>query len=178
MPRMKRSDKEDIVAQMADKLARSQIVIIAEYKGINVEKISDLRNRCRDKNVEVKVFKNRLVKLAMGQAELPIPDDLLTGQNLFSLGYDDPVAAAKALCAFAKDTEQLVIKGGLFEGRIIDPAVIAQLSKMPSFDEIMAKIVGGLKSPITKVVRNTKYPISYLTNTLKAIGDKEGRDAA
>ena len=72
----------------------------------------------------------------------------------------------------------MVIKGGVFEGKLIETAVIIQLSKLPSFDEIMAKIVGGLKSPITKLVRNTKYPSTYLTNTLKAIGEKDGQDAA
>jgi large subunit ribosomal protein L10 len=178
MPRMKRPQKEEIVAQMTEKVKSAQIVIIAEYKGVNVEKMSALRAMCHESSVETKVFKNRLMKLVLADSEFPIPDDLLTGQNLFTMGFDDPVAASKVLTAFAKDNEQLVIKGGLFEGKIVDASTILELSKMPSFDEIMAKIVGGLKSPISKVVRNTKYPITYLANTLKAIGEKGGEDAA
>jgi large subunit ribosomal protein L10 len=175
---MKRPEKEEIVAQMTEKVKSAQIVIIAEYKGVNVENMSILRAKCHESNVETKVFKNRLMKLALTNSELPIPDDLLIGQNLFTMGFDDPVAASKVLTAFAKDHEQLVIKGGVFEGKIVDAKTIEQLSKMPSFDEIMAKIVGSLKSPISNVVRNTKYPITYLTNTLKAVGEKGGEDAA
>jgi large subunit ribosomal protein L10 len=178
MPRMKLPDKKQIVTEMADRLAKTQIIIIAEYKGINVEDITDLRKKCREKGVEVKVFKNRLISRALSQAEQPVPEDLLTGQNLFTLGYDDPVAAARVMAAFAKNHEQLVIKGGVFDGEIVDSKTIVALSKMPSFEENMAKIIGALKSPINQIVRNMKYPSTYLTNTLKAIGEKEGETAA
>ncbi|GAB4310669.1 MAG: 50S ribosomal protein L10 [Candidatus Sumerlaeia bacterium] len=179
MPRLKRPQKVDAVAQMADKLTRTEIVIVAEYKGINVAEITTLRDKCREKKVEVKVFKNRLAKLALTQAQLPLPEGgMLTGQNLFLLGYDDPVAAAKIATDFAKANEKLVIKGGFFEGRVVDSGVVAQLALMPSFDQIMAQIIGGLKSPITQLVRNTRYPITYLARTLRAIGEKDGQQAA
>lgn len=179
MPRQKRPQKQDIVSQLAEKLAKAEIVIVAEFKGINVADITALRNKCREQKLEIKVYKNRLTKLALAQANLPVPgSEVLTGQNLVVIGYDDPVAAAKVLAAFAKTNEKLVIKGGVYESKSVDTGVINQLSQMPSFPEIMGKILGGLKSPASQLVRNTKYPISYLTLTLKAIGEKGGADAA
>jgi large subunit ribosomal protein L10 len=177
MPRLKRPQKEELVAEMAEKFKRAQVIVVAEYKGLTVAEMTELRRKCTEKDVEVKVYKNRLVKRGLVDADCESPDDILTGANLVGMGYDDPVTAAKVLAAFAKDHEHLQIKGGVFESKAVDAKVIDNLSKMASLEDLMASIIGSLQSPINQLVRNIDYPTSNLVLTLKAVSEKQG-DAA
>lgn len=145
---LNRAQKEALVEDLAGKLQRAQGVILTDFRGLNVAATTELRRRLRAQGVEYRVIKNTLIRRAAEKAGIEGLDPLLEGPTALAFGFDDPVVAAKELSRFAREYNQLQIKGGLLDGRIIGVKEVQQLADLPSREELLAKVMGGMQAPL------------------------------
>lgn len=174
---MARPEKEAAVAEIQEKISRSQSVILADYRGLNVQEATELRKQLREVGVEFKVAKNTLTKLAAKNAEIEGLDDFLQGPIALAFGYDDPVAPAKVLAKFAKDHKNLELKGGLLEGKVIDLNMVNSLAELPSREALLTQIAGLLQAPIRNLVNVLSAPLRNTVYVLEAVRKKQGGEA-
>lgn len=163
-----RADKVARVQELQDKFQRGQGIIFADYRGLNVKQTDELRKRLRAAGVEFKVIKNSLALRAGKEAGLDL-EPLLVGPTAVALGYDDPVAPAKILSDFAKETKLLEIKGGVVEGKLIDPEGVKALADLPSREQLLAMVAAGMQGPIRGMVVALGGIIRSLVYVLDAV---------
>lgn len=141
--------KKEVVAEIREKLERAQSLILVDYKGINVEQATELRNACRAAGVDYKVYKNNLVKRAAeGTAYESLANDLV-GPNAFAFGYDDPIKPAKVLKEVATKAKALELKSGVVEGTYFDIKGIQEIADLPSREVLIAKLLGSFNAPLS-----------------------------
>ena len=148
--------KQAVIDEIADKLSNAQSVVVAEYRGLTVDEVTELRRALRAENVELKVYKNKLALRATeacGKQEL---DEFLTGPNAIAFGHDDAVAPARVLAKFAKDHEALVIKAGIVEGKVLEVEEINEIAKLPGREGMYSMLLGMLQAPVSKFARVVK----------------------
>ncbi|GAP61691.1 large subunit ribosomal protein L10 [Ardenticatena maritima] len=169
-----RAKKEALVADLTERSQRAQAIIFTEYRGLTVAEMTDFRRQLREKapGSVYMVAKNTLLRLALSQAGLPVPEELLTGPTAVLFAEEDPAAAAKTLLAFAKDHELLKVKGGIVTGQIVDEAGIEALSKLPSREELLATLIATIQAPAQKLVMLLQAPQRDLILTLKAYAEQ------
>ena len=139
--------KEQVVAEIGEKFAKSSSSVVVEYRGLSVAEVTELRRSLRAEGVEYKVYKNTLSSRAAeanGFAELT---DTLVGPNAIAFG-EDAVAPARVLAKFAKTHNKLVIKGGIVEGKVVDADTIVELSKLPNREGMISMLLGCLQAPV------------------------------
>nr|WP_206153210.1 50S ribosomal protein L10 [Clostridium cadaveris] len=151
--------KQAKVEEIKEKLQKSQSVILASYQGLTVEEDTQLRKSLREAGVEYKVYKNTLVILAAKELGIEGLDEHLQGPISIAIGYDDVTAPARILNDFAKTHKKLELKAGLVQGEIYDADKVKQLANIPSKDILIAKLLGSIKSPLSK--------FAYLLNAIK-----------
>ncbi|HHT86255.1 MAG TPA: 50S ribosomal protein L10 [Clostridiales bacterium] len=140
------------VAEIAEKIRKAQSIVIFDYRGLTVSEVTELRSNMRKANVEYVVLKNSMVERAAQEAGLdPKINEMLKGPSAFAFGYDDPVAPAKILKEAVKKFKKCAIKGGVVDGVINDAASIEVLADMPSREQLIARMLGSLMGPITKL---------------------------
>jgi len=170
---MERSEKEVVVGSVREKFARMTSAVFLDFKGMNVESVSKLRDEFRKSGVEYRVVKNTLVRHAV--KEHPWADALsknLTGMTGVAWSFEDPSAAAKVVKAFRKDNQKLQIKAGLIEGTILSgEAVESQLATMPGKDELRAMLLATLQAPLQQFVQQLNAPLQNFVYVLKAKED-------
>lgn len=161
--------KQGVVSEISEKLQKSVSCVVVDYKGLTVEEITELRNKFRDAGVDYKVYKNTLVRRAAEQVgNMEQFDDVnLVGTNAIAFGYEDPVAPAKIVSEFAKTHPKLELKMGFVEGEFYDSEKLKELSEIPSREELIAKLLGSLKAPVSNFV--------YLLDAM--IKKQEGQEA-
>jgi len=150
---MDRVTKEEQVGELKDKLARTASVLLADYRGLDVPTVTDLRNQFRKAQCEYKVYKNTLVKLAIKGTSMEGMGKHLEGPTAIIFSWESPAAAAKVATKIAKDQEKFVLKGGFFEGQILDVKGVEGLATMPGKDELRAKLLATFMAPATDLVR-------------------------
>lgn len=176
---MDRSQKDQIVADLAECLAQAQTLILTDFKGLDVTRMSLLRRQVAAAGGEYQVVKNTLLRLAAKDTEAVKLSDLLTGNNALGTTTGDPVTLAKALVEFAKENQNLLIKGGLISGQVIDAAQIGRLATLPSREVLLSQLLGTLNNVPATFVRVLNAVISQLVYALAAIRDqKEQTEAA
>lgn len=142
--------KEEILKQLEDLFTNSKSIVFADYKGLSVKDMKDLRTKMRESEVTYKVAKKTLIKLAAEKAGFKdIPEEALKGQVGAAFGQSDEVAAAKTLYEFSKDNDNIKLLGALMEGRVLTKEETMELAKIPGKDELLAKLVGSMNSPIS-----------------------------
>jgi large subunit ribosomal protein L10 len=147
---MKRTEKDRIVAELSEKLQGAKALYYTDFTGLNVKRMTELRRRFRKAGVEYVVIKNTLALRAVNGSGLVA--DRLTGPTGVVIGAD-PVAAAKVLSDFAKEHEQKPeVKGGLLDGRRLDIGQVKQLASLPSREQMLAQLAGGLQAPLAGFV--------------------------
>jgi large subunit ribosomal protein L10 len=161
-----REQKEAIVDQIAEKLKNSSCTVIADYRGINVAQVTQLRKSLREAGVEFQVFKNSLSRLATAKADLSELTEHLTGPTVIAFSQGDVVAPAKILSDFAKKNEFLKVKAGVVEGKVVDANQIKALAELPSREGLLSMLLSVLQAP----VRNFALAV-------KAVADKQGEGA-
>ncbi len=166
MPSQKNQNQVDVIKE---KLSRAKSVAVVSYEGTSVNDQVKLRSDLREVGGEMVVTKNTLIDIAAGKGRLT---DSLTGMNALILSYEDAVSALKKLFAFHKDSEKLEIKQGLYEDKVLSPAEIEQLSKLPSKDELIATLISRLQGPEFGLVNVMKAGQRNLVQVLKAISEK------
>lgn len=167
------SQKKELVERLHQQLSNAEIVIIVDYKGLNVEKITQLRAEMRKQGVLIEVVKNTLLRRASQDTNAMCLDDFLTGPNAIILSTTDPVAPAKVLVDFVKDNEKLEIKAGSLNGKLLNAEDIKQLATMPSKDELIAKFVRTINEVPTSFVRVLSSVPGSFVNVLNAIKDQK-----
>jgi large subunit ribosomal protein L10 len=141
-------DKKAVVAEVAEEIAKAQTVVLAEYNGIKVADLTVLRSKARESGVFLRVVKNTLVRRAVADTQFAPLAEQMTGPLIYSVSAD-PVAAAKVLNDFAKGNDKLVLKAGSYAGKVLDKAGVQALASIPSRDELLAKLLGVMKAPVS-----------------------------
>ena len=165
--------KQAVIDEIADKLSNAQSVVVAEYRGLTVDEVTELRRALRAENVELKVYKNKLALRATeacGKQEL---DEFLTGPNAIAFGHDDAVAPARVLAKFAKDHEALVIKAGIVEGKVLEVEEINEIAKLPGREGMYSMLLGMLQAPVSKFARVVKAVAEAKENGSEAVAKED-----
>lgn len=150
---MNRDSKQKIVAELHEKLQKAKAAFLADFRGLSVEKATELRNELRKAQVEYKVVKNTLLELASKDTDKTSLAAHFAGPTAIALTYDDPVAAAKVLSKFAKDQANVFkLKAGVLTGKPLSVADIQALADLPSRDVLLAKMLGSMQAPATNFV--------------------------
>ncbi len=170
--------KKELVAEFIEMIGRSSAIYIAEYRGLTVAEITELRRKIREAGGQLKVAKNRLMKIALSESNLPIPEDLMTGPNSFTFVYDDPVAVAKVMVDFSKEHDAFKIKGGIMEGNVIDTAAVKSIASLPPKEVLLAQVVGAIAAPLRGLVTVLSGPMRGLVTALSQIKEKKEKEAA
>lgn len=145
-------DKKAIVADVGAQLAGAQTVVLAEYRGIPVEQLTKLRASARDQGVYLRVLKNTLARRAAQGTQFEPLADSMVGPLIYGISAD-PIASAKVLQDFAKTQELLVIKAGLYNGKLLDVAGVKALATIPSREELLSKLLGVMQAPVSAMAR-------------------------
>jgi large subunit ribosomal protein L10 len=141
--------KVEMLAEIKDRMERASIAISADYSGLTVAQITELRRALRPADVEVKVVKNTLATMAAEQAGRPEMAQILTGPTALAIGFGDPIAPVKALTEHLRAKRlALIIHGGWLEGKVLTTAEVESLATMPSREQLIADVVGKLQSPL------------------------------
>lgn len=146
--------KQVVVQEIADKLQRASACIVVDYRGLKVEEVTELRDKFRAAGVDYKVYKNTLVRRAAAQVgSMEKFDDVnLIGTNAIAFSYDDPMTPAKIINDFAKTHPKLEFKMGYVEGEFYEAEGLKKLAGIPSKEELIAKLLGSLKAPMSNFV--------------------------
>lgn len=168
---MNRAQKEEAVEALNKTFQDNELVVVAEYKGLTVSQLTELRTMLRAEDGQFKVTKNSLAKIAVKGTSFEGLGEMFQGP--VGIAYSsDPVAAAKVAHKFAKDNENLVILGGGLGADVLDKAGVERLAKLPSLDEVRGKIVGVLQAPAQKIVGVLQAPARDLVGVTKAYSEK------
>ena len=164
-----RKIKEQKVAEIKEKLEKSQAVILSSYQGLTVEEDTQLRKTLREAGIEYRVYKNTLVTLAARELGMDAGiEQYLEGPVSIAFGYDDATAPARVLNDFAKDHNKLELKAGIVEGKLFDTAEVKKLATIPSKEVLIAKLLGSIKAPLSN--------LAYLLSAIK--DQKEAAESA
>lgn len=147
------NDKKAVVAALVERLKGAQAGVIADYRGLTVAQDTELRKKLREAGVEYTIVKNTLTRFAANEVGLGELDPVLHGPSALATSTDDVVAPAKVLVEFAKDNEQLEIKAGFVDGKVIDVNEVKVYASIPSKEVLISKMLGSLQAPIGKLVR-------------------------
>ncbi|HRF89586.1 MAG TPA: 50S ribosomal protein L10 [Desulfobacter postgatei] len=170
------SQKKELVENLAKDLGDAEISFLVDYKGLTVSQVTELRAKLREVGAQMAVVKNTLMRLAAKGTGSEVLIDLFKGPNEIILSKDDPVAPAKVISEFLKTNEKVQLKGGALGGKFLSPEDVTQLAKMPSKEELLAKLVYTLNAVPTNFVNVLAgVPRSFL-NVLNAVKDQ--KDAA
>ncbi len=168
---MERSAKHALVKSLNEEFNNSSVMVVAHYQGLTVAEITALRKSARANNVNFKVTKNTLARLAVKGTPFEVGNDYLSGPTAIAYS-NDPVATAKIITEYAKTNDKLVVVGGVFNEQKIDVNTVKALATMPSLDELRAKIIGLLQAPATKVAGVLQAPAGQLARVINAYATK------
>ena len=160
--------KKQLVSWYKDLLTRSQAAILTDYRGLTMADMNQLRSKLREVQGEYHVTNNRLMKLALREANLPVPDDLLKGPTATSFCLNEVPTVAKVLLDFSKESSILTIKGGLLGGKVISTDEVTALAELPPRDVLLAQVLGAIQAPASGVARVIAGAIRGILYVLKA----------
>jgi len=170
---LKLEDKQQITEDLHDRFARSAIIVLTDYKGLDVTTINDLRRKLRESNIEYQVVKNTLLVRAAEGTDIALIKDHFKGPSAVAISYDDPVAPAKVLTQFAKDNNKLEIKVGVLNGKVLDVQAIKALATLPSKEVMLALLLSTINAVPTSFVRVLAEVPRSMLNVLTAIKDQK-----
>lgn len=162
------------VEEIKEKIEKAQAVVLVDYRGLNVEELTELRSKYREAGIDYKVYKNTMMRFAFKDSGLEKFNEFLKGPSAIAFGYDDPVQAAKITSEFAKEHGKLEIKAGIVDGEIIDVDGVKSLASLPSREVLIAKALGGINAPIQGFANVLQGTIRSLATVLNAIAEEQG----
>jgi large subunit ribosomal protein L10 len=166
-------DKKRIAQNLNERFSKAAVIIVTDYKGLDVTAINDLRRKLRQEEVEYQVAKNSLLVRASEDTDVALIKDMFKGPNAVAMSYGDPVAPAKILSEFAKDNKVLEIKIGVMDGKILDPDAIKSLAALPSREVLLGTFLSALNNVPTGFVRTLAEIPRQLLNVLQAVKDQK-----
>jgi large subunit ribosomal protein L10 len=167
-----RSRKEDLVAELQQTLATTNLLVVTHQNGLSVEETTALRLQMREAGAGFKVTKNRLAKIALKDTQFEPLSDLFNGPTAIAVS-EDPVAAARVVVNYAKDNDKLTVVGGALGDKALDVDAVIALAKLPSLDELRGKLVGLLQAPAGKIVGVLQAPGGQLARVFGAYAAKD-----
>ena len=170
MPNTKNINQVD---QLTDKLAKAKAIYFTEYHGLNVEDITELRREFSKNEIEFKVAKNTLIKLAAKNNKLDGLSPYLSGSTAIAISYEDPAIPARILKDFKKKHELPEVKGILFDGEVLEGQEFKRIADLPTKDQLLTMFVSTLSSPMTKLALTLKSSMTDLGNTLSNLKDQK-----
>ena len=169
---LNREEKAAVIEEVSAQVAQAGSIVLAEYRGLTVEKITQLRKQARESGVYLRVLKNTLVRRAVKDTPYEKLADQMVGPLMYGISAD-PVAPAKLIASFAKANDQLVVKGGAMPNVVMDAAGVQALATMPSRDELLAKLLGTMQAPVATFVRTLNEVPTKFVRGLAAVRDKQ-----
>ena len=148
-----KKEKQLIIDEIKDKLDKATSAVVVDYRGITVAQADSMRKKLRDADVDYTVYKNTLVKRAIEGTKYEPLAEVLEGPSALAISYDDAVAPAKVLNSAIKEFKKMEFKAGVVEGTYFDAKGMEQIASLPSRDELIAKFMGSINSPISAAVR-------------------------
>ncbi|MHB1324157.1 MAG: 50S ribosomal protein L10 [Coriobacteriia bacterium] len=170
---MPTTEKQRLVAEIKERVAESGGMILADYRGLTVKDMKVLRTSLRDAGGEATVYKNSLAQIAIRELDLPNMDEFLAGPTVFVFTPADPVAAAKALTAFAKDRRVFAFKGAFIDGQVISADAVKAIATLPSREELIAKLMGAMVNPVRGFMAVCNAPVGALARAMQAVADQK-----
>jgi large subunit ribosomal protein L10 len=164
---MSKEAKKIYVEEMIKNFTANESVMIAQYQGLNVTELDELRKELRDKGILFKITKNRITKIAIKETPVKDLEKYFTGPTAAAIS-SDPITTAKILTKFAKSHDKLKIVAGFMDGKVLDQKEVAIIATLPSLDEARAKIVGILATPAQKIISILLAPGSNIANLARA----------
>lgn len=161
-------EKAQVVAEIKEKLQSSSGVVLADYRGLTVSQVTQLRTQLRQAGVEYRVLKNSMVSRAAQEVGIEGLDSYLKGPTAVAFSVD-PVAPAKVLADFAKTSKNFAIKGGVIEGKVVDMAGIKILAELPSREVLLAQVLRGMQAPLTGMANVLQGPIRKMAYALEEV---------
>ena len=169
--------KQAMVSEVSAKLAGAQAVIVAEYRGLDVEHVTQLRAKARKSGLYLKVLKNTLARRAVKGTPFEMLADQMSGPLMYGIARD-PVAGAKVFSEFARDNELFVIRGGAMPNSVMSAKDVKALALLPSREELLSRLLGAMQAPMTKLVRTLNEVPGRFVRTLAAVRDAKEKTAA
>jgi large subunit ribosomal protein L10 len=170
--------KQAVVAEVSDQVSRAQAIVLAEYRGLAVGNMTELRKRARKSGVYLRVLKNTLARRAVAETPFSGLTDQMVGPLFYGISAD-PVAVAKVLHEFSRENiDKFTIKGGAMPNVVMTPLQVAELAKMPSRDQLFAMLLGTMLAPVTKLARTLNEVPGKFVRTLAAIQEQKEKQAA
>ncbi len=168
-----RQEKINKIEEITALVSGSELVILSDFSGLSANDLNNLRSQLRKNGAKSKIYKNTFMRRALEGLGIEFPADMLQGPTIFVSAEKDIVAASKVLAEFATKSEVLTIKGGVMLSAAVDKDTINALAKLPSRDELIAKVVGVIKAPLTALVGSLSGPIRGITGVLSSIQTKK-----
>ncbi len=169
--------KQAVVSEVTAQLANAQAVIVAEYRGLDVASVTDLRSKARQSGIYLRVLKNTLARRAVAGTPFEKLADQMVGPLMYGISQD-PVAGAKTLSEFAKGNDKFVIKGGAMPNSVMSAQDVKALATMPSRDELIAILLGTMQAPVAKLARTMNEVPGKFVRALAAVRDQKEKQAA
>jgi large subunit ribosomal protein L10 len=160
--------KVESVADLTDKLTRTQLTLVTDYRGLTVAEITDLRKKLRDTGAELIVAKNTLTLRAAKETGHEALESLLSGPTALAFAFQDAAKTAKAISDFNKCPKKLVVRGGMLGNALLGENVLDQVSSLPTREQVLAQIVGGVAAPVSGVVGVINAAITNVLYALQA----------
>ncbi len=167
------SQKQAVVAEVAEVAGRAHSVVAAEYRGLTVSRMTELRAKARAAGVYLRVVRNTLARRAVQETDFECMSDHLIGPLVLAFSQEEPSAAAKVLKDFSKDNDKLVIKLASIGGKLLQPSEIERLAMLPSRDQALSRLMAVMKAPIGKLVQTLAAPHTKLVRVLAAVRDQK-----
>ena len=165
--------KQSVVSEVAEAAAQAHSVIAAEYQGLSVGEMTQLRIKARESNVHLRVVKNTLARRAFEGTDYGCLSDALQGQMVYAFSMEEPGGAARVLKDYADSNAKLVVKLIAFGGELLDPSEIKRLASLPTYDQAISMLMAVMKAPVEKLARTLNEVPGKLTRTTAAIRDQK-----
>lgn len=175
---MPTAEKAQVIEQAKEWYSKSQGVIFADYRGLTVKEMQQLRKTLRSKGGEVHVIKNTLFRIAAGEDVNSVPAEFHNGTTAYAYIFEDEAGCAKTLLDFAKSSKKLVVKGGFFGGKAFTSAEVIALSELPPRDVLISQVIGAIAAPLSNLVGTVEALYADPIRVIGAVADKKAEEAA
>lgn len=165
--------KENKIESLKEKLSKAKVVVVTEYKGYSVEEITDLRRKLQKEDGDYTVTKNTLAKIAVKGTEYEVLTEVFNGPTAIACGFKDEVSPAKIVTEFIKNTKKGEIIAAALDGKLLTQEEAKALAKLPSKEELFAKMLGCINSPASGIANTTNGVLTKLVRTLAAVRDQK-----
>jgi len=171
---MPKPEKIEVVEVLKEKFSTAEGFVLADYTGLTVEEANGLRGKCKEADIEYKVIKNTLAKIAVKEANLEGVEDFIDGPTAVALSVKDSIAPARVLAAFMREVQKMAFRGGYLDGRAYSADEIKEISRLPGKEGLIAQLMGALNAPMAQIVWNLEGNLRNLVSVIDQISKKKG----